>query len=54
MFMGKELQHKSIEAGAAAFNVPNFVSMVQSTGAKHVIWSVTWWNYYGSSHIKRK
>lgn len=39
----------TIEQGAANFNVDNFVAMVQSTGAKYVIWSITWWDFWLSS-----
>ena len=34
-----------INQQAANFNVPAFVSMVKSTGAKYVIWSLTWYTY---------
>ena len=34
-----------INSQAADFNVASFVSMVQSTGAKYVIWSMTWYTY---------
>jgi hypothetical protein len=34
-----------INQQAAGFNVPSFVSMVMSTGAKYVIWSTTWYTY---------
>ncbi len=34
-----------INQQAADFNVPAFVSMVKSTGAKYVIWSITWYTY---------
>jgi hypothetical protein len=34
-----------INQQAADFNVASFVSMVKSTGAKYVIWSMTWYTY---------
>jgi len=34
-----------INSQAADFNVASFVSMVKSTGAKYVIWSMTWYTY---------
>jgi hypothetical protein len=34
-----------IDSQAADFNVAAFVSMVKSTGAKYVIWSLTWYTY---------
>ena len=34
-----------INQQAADFNVASFVSMVKSTGAKYVIWSITWYTY---------
>jgi len=34
-----------INAQAADFDVSSFVSMVKSTGAKYVIWSMTWYTY---------
>lgn len=37
---------KSIDQGAADFNVDKFVSMVKDTGASYVIWSMTWWQYW--------
>ena len=37
---------KPLNQQAADFNVPAFVSMVQSTGASYVIWSISWWGYH--------
>ena len=34
-----------INQQAADFNVASFVSMVKSTGAKYVIWSMSWYTY---------
>jgi hypothetical protein len=34
-----------INQQAADFNVASFVSMVKSTGAKYVIWSMTWYTF---------
>ena len=36
---------KTIDQQAAAFNVPNFVTMIQSTGASYVIWSASWYTF---------
>jgi hypothetical protein len=36
---------KSLDDQACSFDVPKFVSMVQSTGAAYVIWSYTWYTY---------
>jgi hypothetical protein len=35
----------AIDAHTNAFNVNAFADLVQSTGARHVIWSVSWWTY---------
>ncbi len=37
---------KSIDQGAADFDVRSFVDMVKGTGASYVIWSITWWQYW--------
>lgn len=42
---------KSIDQQAADFDVPAFVAMVKSTGAKYVLWSITWWTYQISAPI---
>ncbi len=36
---------KTLDQQAADFNVPAFVSMIQSTGASYIMWSATWWTY---------
>jgi len=36
---------KSLEDFANGFDVPGFVAKVQSTGARYLIWSMTWWEY---------
>jgi hypothetical protein len=36
---------ESADQQACSFNVPQFISMVQSTGAAYVIWSYTWYTY---------
>ncbi|MBI4323679.1 MAG: alpha-L-fucosidase, partial [Chloroflexi bacterium] len=33
------------ETWVNGFNVTNFVNLVTNTGAKYVIWSLTWWTY---------
>ncbi|MGL1933491.1 MAG: alpha-L-fucosidase [Fibrobacterales bacterium] len=43
---------KSINQGAADFDVPAFVQMVQSTGARYVIWSLTWWQYWMQAPVQ--
>lgn len=43
---------KSVNAQAADFDVPAFVSMIKSTGAHYVIWSATWWTYEISAPIQ--
>jgi hypothetical protein len=42
---------KSLEQGAADFDVTKFVSMVKDTGAGYVIWSMSWWNYWVQAPI---
>jgi len=36
---------KSLETFANGFDVPGFVNTVTKTGARYVIWSMTWWEY---------
>ncbi|MCL2488919.1 MAG: alpha-L-fucosidase [Oscillospiraceae bacterium] len=36
---------KSAEAATNDFDVKRFINMVESTGSKYVIWSLTWWEY---------
>ena len=36
---------KSLEDFANGFDVPGFVNTVIKTGARYVIWSLTWWEY---------
>lgn len=36
---------KSMEDATNSFDVPKFVQMVKSTGAKYIIWSATWYQY---------
>ncbi|WP_299583872.1 alpha-L-fucosidase [uncultured Sunxiuqinia sp.] len=36
---------KSLDELAKTFDIPAFIEMVKSTGAKYVIWSLTWWDY---------
>ncbi|MCX6873874.1 MAG: Ig-like domain-containing protein [Verrucomicrobia bacterium] len=36
---------KSLEDFANGFDVPGFVNTVNKTGARYVIWSMTWWEY---------
>ncbi|MGL1900757.1 MAG: alpha-L-fucosidase [Fibrobacterales bacterium] len=43
---------KSLNQGAADFDVPAFVQMVQSTGARYVIWSLTWWQYWMQAPVQ--
>jgi|GEM_PF-2805091 len=37
---------KSINDGAADFDVESFADMIESTGARYVIWSLTWHQYW--------
>jgi hypothetical protein len=37
---------KSAADATNAFNVSSFVQMVQATGAKYIIWSITWVDYH--------
>ena len=34
-----------LDAHTDAFDVKAFADLVQQAGVKHVIWSITWWNY---------
>jgi hypothetical protein len=43
---------KSIEQGAATFDIANFVNLVKSTGAAYVIWSITWDRYWMEAPIQ--
>ena len=45
-------ERKSIDQGAADFDVDKFVKMVESTGAAYVIWSFSWWQYWVQAPIK--
>ncbi|MDP5031708.1 carbohydrate-binding domain-containing protein [Paraglaciecola sp.] len=42
---------KSLDQGAADFDVTKFVTMVKGTGAGYVIWSMSWWNYWVQAPI---
>ncbi|MDO6693130.1 DUF5010 C-terminal domain-containing protein [Aliiglaciecola sp. 3_MG-2023] len=42
---------KSLDDGAADFDVDKFVNMVKETGAGYVIWSMTWWQYWVQAPI---
>ncbi|OYO05695.1 alpha-L-fucosidase [Enemella evansiae] len=38
-------ENPDIETHTNNFDVKAFADLVQSTGAKHIIWSVSWWTY---------
>jgi hypothetical protein len=42
---------KSLNQQAADFNVAQFVSMVQNTGASYVVWSISWWGFHVDAPI---
>lgn len=43
---------KSLEDFANSFDVEKFTAMVEATGARYVIWSVSWWEYKIIAPIK--
>ena len=43
---------KSIDDGAADFDVKRFINMVKSTGASYIIWSLTWRQYWIQAPIQ--
>jgi hypothetical protein len=43
---------KSIDDGADDFDVPAFVAMVKGTGARYVIWSFSWYQYWIQAPIQ--
>ena len=44
--------HQSPEAFAGGFDVPRFVNLVTNTGARYVVWSMTWWTYQMCAPIR--
>ena len=48
----KEGERKTLNEHADSFDVEKLVELVKSTGAKHVIWSISWYEYAITAPIK--